>query len=152
MTPVQIVLLVVGILGLQVLIWIPILLWLRRKTAAMQAQLAADLAASGEKVLRAPEPGLYTGATERFSKVNGNAVIALTDKRLVVRKVVGEGCEVPLAELTGVREDKWFRRAYRGRLNVIVQLAGGVEVGFIAHPEHHAAWMDELRGRVAKPA
>ena len=150
MTPVQIVSLVVGLLVLQVAVWVPILLVLRRKNAQLMTKLGADVAASGEKLLRGPEPALYRGATDRFSKASGNGVVALTDKRLVIRKIVGAGCEVPLVDVQAVRDDKWFRSGYKGgRLHVILQLAGGTELGFIVQQRAHAAWMEAFRERIS---
>lgn len=56
MTPLQIVLLVLGILGLQLAIWLPLLWWLKRVTARRLDELRGELAATGERVLLGPEP------------------------------------------------------------------------------------------------
>ena len=60
-TTVFVVVLVVGILAVLVLIWIPILVWLRRRSRAVAEQLASEL--EGETIVRAPEKGSYSGAT-----------------------------------------------------------------------------------------
>lgn len=142
-TPLFVVLLVLGILALQVAIWIPLLMVLRRKTQRLQADLQAEFAASGERVRLGPTPALYRGATAR-SGYKGNGVAALTDRRLVIRKLVGAGIEIPAADIVGVREDKWFLRAYTGsKQHVIVKTKGDAEVGLIVGD--HAAWMTALR-------
>ena len=139
MTPLQIVLLVVGIFALQALIWIPIIVWFKRKSARIRAELADELARSGERVDRGPESALYGGATAVYPTVGGNGVIVLTERRLVFRRLVGAAVEVPVAEIEGLRADKWFRSAYRGSSPwLIVRTRGGAEVGFKV--ADHAAW------------
>jgi hypothetical protein len=65
MSPAQVVLLVVGIVTLvaliQAAVWIPI----ARKLRRMPAMLRDELAASGERVIRAPEKGVYRGSIAR---------------------------------------------------------------------------------------
>jgi hypothetical protein len=144
-SPSFIVLLVLGILALQVMIWVPLLMVLKRKTQRMLADLQAELAASGEQVRLAPQPSLYRGATAKsgYPFAKGNGVAALTDRRLVIRKLVGAGVEIPTSDIIGVREDKWFQRAYVGKLHVIVKTKGDAEVGLIVGD--HAAWMTALQ-------
>ena len=143
MAPVKVVLLVLGILTAQVLIWIPIILWMKRRSAQLVASLRDELVGAGESPSRGPEAAVYRGGTHGYSKVKGNGVIALTARRLVFRKLVGAGLEVPLDQVTGLREDKWFLRAYRGgRLHLILQMKGGGEVGFMV--ADHAGWMAAL--------
>ncbi len=58
---------------------------------------------------------------------------------------MGDPIDVPVADITSVREDKWFLRAYcSGRLNVIVKLKSGVELGFIVADSDHARCMESL--------
>src|SRR5262245_27071074 len=102
-----VVLLVVGILALQMLIWTPIIVALKRKSARLHASLRDEIPA-GERAARGPESAVYRGATAGFPMVKGNGVALLTDRRLVFRKLVGAGLEVPLDRVAGVREDKWF--------------------------------------------
>jgi hypothetical protein len=152
MTPLQIVLLVVGLLLVQLLILIPLLLLVRRKTERLMAAMRDQLVAQGERIALGPEAALYRGANERYSRVKGNGVVALTDRRIVIHKLIGDPIEVALDAIRGVREDKWFLSAYTsGRLHVIVQLDGGIEVGFITAPARHGEWMAAIRA-VAKPA
>jgi hypothetical protein len=148
---VQIVLLVVGILAAQVLILIPILMWLKRKTARMIADLQAELAASGERVILGPCPSSYRGATpgSGFSSVKGNGVAALTDRRLLVRRIGAKALELPTADIAGVREDTWFLRAYAsGQRILIVKTKTGVEVGLLV--ADHDTWMTAVRAALGR--
>ena len=151
MTPTQaavpailfVILLVVGILAVQALIWIPIIIALKRKSARLHASLRDELAA-GERAARGPESAVYRGATAGFPMVKGNGVAVLTDRRLIFRKLVGAGLEVPLDRVAGVREDTWFLGGYRnGRMHLILRMQDGNEVGFMF--ADHPGWMASVR-------
>ena len=147
LSPVQIGVLIVAIVVPQVLLLVLATRWVKQRSAQLVGALNAELAAKGELATRPPEPGLYRGASGARSRVKGNGVIVLTQRRVVFRKIFGADVEVPLADLVGVREDKWFLRAYTGgRLHMILQLKGGDEVGFIV--TDHADWMALLRARI----
>ena len=143
MSAVKIVLLVLGILSLQALILIPVILWLRRRSARLTTELREELAAAGERVTRGPEAAVYRGATDRYPQVKGNGIIALTDRRLIFRPLMGRHLELSLDQLTGVREEKWFLRSYNGRMHLILRMKDGAEVGFMV--ADHPAWMAALR-------
>jgi hypothetical protein len=128
----QIVLLIAVAIGVVVLInlaiWIPI----RRRLRAQPAQLRAELAAAGDQVVLGPEPGIYRGGTATgYPKSGGNGTIALTDRRLAIRRAVGGPIDVPIAQIATARRDRWFRSGARmGQVHVIVGLRSGGELGF----------------------
>ena len=141
-TAMFVVLLVVGILALQVVIWIPVIMWLRRRGRAVAAALATEI--EGETVIRAPENGSYRGATiPGYSVVKNNGLIALTPRRLIFRTLTGKTIEVPVESITGVREAKAFKGSVvGGRTHLIVQTAEG-EIGF--YVPDTASWIASLR-------
>ena len=144
MTAVEKVLLVLGILSLQALVWIPLILWLRRKSARLLTELREELAAADERATHGPESVIYRGATDRYPKVKGNGIIALTHRRLIFRPLIGKRLELSLDQLTGVREGKWFLNSYAGgRMHLILRMNDGAEVGFMV--KDHPAWMAALR-------
>lgn len=142
MTPGQVVLLVLGILAFNVAMWIPIVLWLRSRTRAIIAALARDIDASGERTLVAPESALYGGATGTHPWARGNAVVALTDRRVLVRRLVGEAFEIARADITAVREAKSFLGRSRGTPFVVLTARDGSEVGLLVR--EHRAWLAAL--------
>jgi hypothetical protein len=147
MTPVQVVLLVAGILAFQALIWIPALILIRRKTATQQVDLTREIERSRQRLIRGPEPALYRGASAEYPKGKGNGVVALTDRRLLFRKLIGKGVEVHVSDIAAVREDTWFLRSYRsGRPHVIVKTRSGAELGFIV--ARHGEWMEAIRSLI----
>lgn len=136
--------LVGGILGFQALVWTVVLIWAGRKQGRLKATLSEEALAAGEILQRGPEPALYRGATAGYSKVKGNGVILLTNQRLRFRKLTGGRVEVPLDQVVGIREAKTFLHSYRaGRLNLILQLKNGPEVGFMVADE--PGWMSAMR-------
>ena len=136
--------LVFGISLVNAIVWLPILVWLKRKRTATHAALDAELAASGETIARGPETGLYRGGTGGYSGVSGNATLLLTDRRLIVVKVTGGRVDVPRDRMTGVRLAKVFRGSVKaGRVHVVVSTSDGAEVGFlVGDPD---AWVAALR-------
>jgi hypothetical protein len=147
MTGVWIALLLMIIAGIQAGIWIPLLLWFRRRTRKWKASLQSEIASSGETLVLGPERGLYGGASFGYPQVRGNGVMVLTDKRLLFRKLTGGIIEIALSDVAGMREDKVFLSSVRaGRIYLILQLKDRAEVGFIVHD--HPAWMAALRERL----
>ena len=124
-----VILLVVGILAVLVVIWIPIVIWLRRRSGATAEQLTTEL--EGETVLRPPERGSYRGATAAgYPVVKNTGLIALTQRRLVFRTLTGKTIDVPVASITGVRESTVFKGSVvGGQTHLVVETAAG-EIGF----------------------
>jgi hypothetical protein len=151
MTPAQVVMLVVAILVPQALLWVLVYRWVKAKSARLAVELQAELAASGEVVVRGPSLGLYRGGSGKWPKVKGNGVMVLTERRVIFRKLIGAAIEVPSDQVTGVRDDKWFLRAWTGgRLHLILELEGGDEVGYFV--ADHPGWMATVRERVKAPS
>jgi hypothetical protein len=124
-----VVLLVVAILAVQALIWIPIVVWFRRRGRAAMARLQTEMAA--ETVVREPEKGSYRGATALgYPAVKNNGVIALTRRRLVFCTLTGKVIDIPVQAITGVREAAVFKGSVvGGRKHLIIQTTAG-EIGF----------------------
>ena len=102
-----------GIASVNVLVWVPIILWLKRKRTAAFAELQTELAVSGERTVLGPEQGLYRGGSGGYSGVSGNATLVLTDRRLIMVKVTGGRVDVPRERIASVRTTKSFRGGRR---------------------------------------
>jgi hypothetical protein len=88
-----VVLLVLGIAAVQARIWIPIVVWWRRRARDAKARLAAAI--EGEATIRPPEKGVYRGATAPgYPAVNNNGP-ALTDPRLIFVTITGRSLTFP---------------------------------------------------------
>ena len=136
--------LILGILAAVALLVIAALAWYRHRLRSLMRALSAELATTGELVQRGPEPAVYRGGTAGHSRLKGNGLLVLTDRRLLCRKLVGGRVEVPLAAIAGIREATWFlRSATAGHPHLIIQLQDGSEVGFFV--SDHPAWLAALR-------
>lgn len=143
MNPALIILLM---LALNVLIWIPIIVWMRRKSARLAQETKDSSMLSGEKTILGPESVLFQKPMfHRIGVIGGNAVATLTDKRLVISPLAGSRVEIPLEDITEIRESKWYRANYRGGYtHVILTLQDGKEVALLViDPER---WIEGLRG------
>ena len=106
--------------------------WLRGRYGRIRAELDLEIRQSGEGILVFPEAGSFRGARSRYGRLKCDGVIAATDRRIVFRKLIGAGLEVLLADVVGLREDKWFLQSYRsGRRHLILQTRDGNEIGFL---------------------
>jgi hypothetical protein len=142
-----VILLLLGIAAAQGLMWAMIIMWFRRRARAASSRLTADLESEG--LLRGPEKGNYRGATApRYPRVRNSGVIALTGRRLVFVTLTGKTIEIPLADVTGLRESKVFMAsAAGGHVHLIVVTSAG-ELGFFVGD--NSAWITAInsaRGR-----
>ncbi|MGE0323569.1 MAG: hypothetical protein AB7K71_19725 [Polyangiaceae bacterium] len=147
-TALFVVALVVGILLLQVLIWIPISAWMRKRSREQADALGRELEAKGEILVLGPESALYRGSNAGHGQAKGNSIIALTNKRLLIRRLLGSPIEVRCEEIAGVRESRWFLGAATGNMHLIFRLPGGGELGvMLIDKQRHAEWLQDLRTR-----
>jgi hypothetical protein len=136
-----VLLLVLGIFAVQALIWIPIIVWMRRRYNAALARLATEI--QSETVIRAPEKARYRGATApNYPLVHNNGVIALTDRRLAFVTVTGKSIEIPVAGIRGIHEAKVFKASVvGGKTHLVVEVSGGEVAFFVVD---NAGWLAAL--------
>ena len=142
-----VVLLLAGIAAIQACIWIPIILWMRRRQRAAQARLTSEMLA--ENIIRPPEKAVYEGATAPgYPGVKNNGVIALSGRRLAFVTVTGKLIEIAAGEIRGVHEAKWFKGSrVGGKTHLIVEVHSG-EVGFFV--TDNAAWTSAIKSVTAQ--
>jgi hypothetical protein len=149
MTAEFVVVLVLGILALQALVWIPIIVWFRRRNRVVAARLAAEI--ESENVVRPPERASYQGATAPgYPSVRNSGRIALTRRRLLFYTLTGKIIEVPLDAISGVRQAKTFNRSARGGYTFLVIQVPAGELGF--YVADVAAWIASLTAIVPRLA
>lgn len=143
--------LVTIVLGLVALagVAIGVMIWVGRRLRGAEAWIRAQLA-DGERVVLEPTVGNYRGASARYGRVTGVAMLAVSDRRVFVAKALGARFTLPLADVASVREDRWFLRAYNGEPHAILTLGDGVEVGLQVVRDHDR-WCAALRAAI-KPA
>lgn len=118
--------------------------WLAHRSRAAAAALSTELAA--DPPLRGPESAVYRGSTGSYPKVAGNGRLALTASRLVFRKLVGKGVDVPLSAVTGVSTAKTFNGSVRsGATHLVVHTATG-DLGYYVRDLD--AWTAAIEGAI----
>lgn len=143
-----VVLLVVGIVGAVVVVqaaaWIVLRRWMKRRTAASVASLRDAALAANEAVVRGPESASYRGG-HPDSGAKGNAVLLLTDRRVTWQMTTGRVFGVDRVLVTGVREERWFRKsATGGRTHLVIETDLG-DIGF--YVADNAAWRAAILDR-----
>jgi len=130
MSPVYIVLLAVGCLGVlvgvNVIVWVKIFGNLRR----LQHEMRQTIDSSGEKMVKAPEIGRYRGASAPgYGRVGGLGVVAMTSRRVLFSKAVGQSVEVALDQVSGIRTQP-FNNPNRTRVFLELKTGGDVVFSF----------------------
>jgi hypothetical protein len=74
----------------------------RRRIRGTEAALAAELA--GQPIVLGPARCMYLGGTGRFSMTSATSRIVLTDRRIVLRAVVGPRFTVELGDVVAVAQ------------------------------------------------
>jgi hypothetical protein len=130
MTPLQIVLLIIAI---NALIWVPVIVWTRRRTARLIRETEDSLMLVGEKAVVGPESAFFRKPMlGRVGSVSGNAIVTLTEKRLIIRPLVGSEMEFPRGDIVGVKESKWYQASAKGGYtHVIVTMKDGREMAVL---------------------
>jgi hypothetical protein len=147
-SPAVFVLALLALIGLiNLAVWGLVIRWWRRSEARLYQDVVEDLRsaeARGERLLRGPELGVFRGTTvPGYPSVKGNCILALTDQRLLVRRIVGRPFEVPDTQIRGVRQDAVFLSSSRvGHTHVIIELDRG-EIGLFVGDNQ--GWVDAFR-------
>jgi|GEM_PF-6572102 len=138
-------LLVVGILAVQVVIWIFVAGVIRRQNAALlvvASKLVADRVAAGEESLFGP-----ILCRVRHGHVSSRATVALTDQRLIFHANATQ--DLPLDTVRSVRVETWFNGNARAGFRWVIVKLDEREVGFAAAGTAAESWSKAIQ-RAAK--
>jgi hypothetical protein len=102
-----------------------------RASKEVARELAQELERAGEHAIVGPEPALYSGASARYTKVRGNCVLALTERRLLIRMLVGSNIDLDRSEIVGAHDAKTFDGHFQGKRYLVVDLKDATEIGFL---------------------
>lgn len=124
--------LLIGLIVLSSLIFLgAIFFFVGRATKRRAEEIRAELSTRGERLLHEPEPCGYSGASARFGHVRSTSVLALTEKRVICKRLALDDFEISLDEIKGVRLEKTFHGRYvPGSPILVLDLTDGTEVGF----------------------
>jgi hypothetical protein len=124
-----------------------LLLWFKRKRAALMDALGKDLILKDETPVFGPVPGLYCGTNQHVFQIVGNCVATLTSRRFIYATITGRREELPLSDVATVSENEWFAKQFwNGRPHLIIELKDGRKVGFLLR--NHSQMLGALRGKL----
>ena len=131
MNDTQVLWIVAAIVVLDIIVTGAAFVWALRRSAALKQELERSTSAH-ERFLVSPQNAGYSGGPRRFGWVKGSGVLALTDRRVIFRRVFGGPLEIELADIASVSEAAWYRGMYKaGRRHVILHLKEGAKVAFM---------------------
>lgn len=141
MNPALIILLV---LAINVAVWIPIILWYRKKKAALLREAEDSILLAGEHAVIEPRSALVRRPILRWLGVqSGNAVVALTDRRLIIKPLVGPQTDIPRDDIVEVSESKWYGGNYVAvYTHVVLRLEDGQRFAIVVKDPQ--PWLEGL--------
>lgn len=131
------------VIGINAVIWILIFIGFRFQRAKIEQKLREDVSLTGEYLVLGPQNGYYA-KTKSIANVKSMGVMALTNKRLIFRVLFGMGFDIPVEDIAGISEAKWFQGMYHnGREFLILKLRDGSEIGF--QMKNQPEWAEQIR-------
>jgi hypothetical protein len=138
------ILLILGILAIQGVVWLLIF----RRWRNQEIQLAEEINSSGETLVIEPEVDFFQGTAKCFVSYKTYGVAALTNRSLIFRKPLGKDLVIQLSDIQKISENTWFAGNYKsGRDFLILKLKNGQEIGFMLKDQDR--WVREIRSRMA---
>ncbi len=140
--------LISAVLLLQLLIWILILNWIKRKTVNLSKTMMTETRAVNERVLIGPTSALFRGSDARYGNIKGNGVICLTENSLLFEKLTGQKIKISLSEIADAAVEEWFKGKpsfVTGGKHLVIKTTDGNRTGFLVRDAD--AWVNKLKSR-----
>jgi hypothetical protein len=134
MPSILIYLVIAGVVAVVVCIWAVLLLIVRRKSSKLATEFRESARQAVENLIIDPQSCVYRGADREFGNVKGNGVIALTNKRIMFRKLTGQQIEIDRSQITKVSIEntfKWETAFATGASHLVVETNDGNRIGFL---------------------
>lgn len=134
---------VVLIAGINLAVWSLVFVRLHRQTR----QIVEEARRLGEDLVIPPVKASYQGWTKRFGFAKTIGRIALTNHRIIFKRLLGSDIIIPLEEIAEVSDTVHLgrlRHTFRNYLSM--QLRDGTEVVFVVNDQ--ARWIGQIRSRV----
>lgn len=142
----QIILLIVGILVINALIWFAIIYWMKRRIEAIKSRMREEYSSENGKLIIEPKSAIYRGAEMWFGNIKGNGVVCLTEKGLIFNKITGQKIEIKRAEIKEAIVEESFKGKpsfATGGKHLIIKTTDGNRVGFLLQDAE--AWSEKIR-------
>ncbi len=122
-----------------------LLFFIRKKQKNLVSDLQNRAFEIGETLIMGPEPSIYRGADSEFGSVKGNGVIALTNRRIMFKKLTGQQIDIDLSHITKVSVQSIFNgetAVGTGAQHLVVETKNGNRIGFLV--KRAERWMEIL--------
>lgn len=139
-------LVIAGVVAAVICIWAVSLLWLRQKTQKLAHEFQERAREMGEKVIIDPQSCVYRGADSEYGNVKGNGVIALTNKRIMFKKLTGQQIEIQRSHISSASIENNYKgeTAFAtGARHLVVETSNGNRIGFLV--KNAERWIEKLR-------
>lgn len=131
------------VIGINAAVWILLFAVWRVMRARIEEKLRRDVSFTGEYLVLGPQNGYYA-KSKGIVAVKSMGVMALTNKRIIFRVLLGVGFDIPLGDIVGISGNRWFQGMYRnGQEFMIMKLRDGSEIGFQTRDERQ--WAEQIR-------
>lgn len=149
MSPLGIVALSIGIVGLVVVFYVVLSLWLAHSVKRQTAEFTANWQAAGLQIVKGPANANYRGHLSVAMPVKGLGVLALTERDLrFMRLMPRQEFVIPLEQITHLEIKRVWKGSSRGGLPVIgVYFSDGAlsdAMGVIVARQDQPAWTDAI--------
>lgn len=128
-------------------IWAIILFWIRRKTQDIAHAFKARSREMGETLIIDPQSCVYRGSDREYGNIKGNGVIALTNKRILFKKLIGQEIVIELSHISGTSIENTFKgeTAFAtGAQHLVVVTTDDNRIGFLVR--NAEKWIERLNG------
>ncbi len=136
---------IAGIVALQIVLWLVLLLWLRRRLRAARAELERRCSETGQAIVLGPASANYRGADFRYGHVRGNGILCATDRAILFERAIGNRIEIPLPEVREITVATSFRGRVSlgaGARHLVLHVRDGNRIGFLLRDA--SAWKERL--------
>lgn len=139
------ILIIIGILALLICTWWVSLYVIRQRLCKLAMELRECARRAGEDLIIEPQSCVYRGANREFGNIKGNGVIALTEKRIMFKKLTGEQINMDRSRITKVSIENTFKGetnlATKGS-HLIIETKDGNRIGFLIKNDKN--WVEQF--------
>lgn len=145
MNTMKIAALITGILLLQLIIWLLVFWWIKKKTMSLIKTMSGQCHTANHRVVIEPTSALFRGSDAKFGNIKGNGIICLTEDNLLFEKLTGQKIKVSRAEITDATVEKWFKGKSSfttGGKHLVIKTMDGNRIGFLVRDAE--MWVNKI--------
>ncbi|OGW35711.1 MAG: hypothetical protein A2010_18685 [Nitrospirae bacterium GWD2_57_9] len=138
--------LIAGILLLQLLVWLFVLRWIKKKNVSLIKKMSSQCRTANHRVVIEPTSALFRGSDAKFGNIKGNGIICLTEDSLFFEKLTGQKIKLKRAEITNAAVEEWFKGKpsfATGGKHLVIKTTDGNRIGFLVRDTD--MWVNKIK-------